>query len=35
MLNDSCTAQEGLVSRTTALGVAEGGKRVVNKVEED
>lgn len=33
--SDSCAAQEGVVSRTTALGVAEGGKWVVDNVEED
>lgn len=32
-LNDSCAVQEEVVSRTTALGVEEGGKWVINKVE--
>lgn len=35
MLNDSCAAQDGVAYSTTAFGVAEGGKWVVNKVEED
>lgn len=34
MLNDSCAAQDRVVCRTTALDAAEGGKWVVNKVEE-
>jgi len=35
MLNDSCAAQDRVAYRTTALGVADGGKWVVDKVEED
>ena len=35
MLNDSCAAQDRVAYRTTALGVADGAKWVVDKVEED